>query len=111
MNASFVDSFFISPTPPEEIINIVFSFKSSNSEGVDCININVIKASFDLLASSLSQICSISFSTGIVPDRLKISKVIPIFKSEDSSKFTNYTPSQFYLAFPKLLRVPCIIAL
>ena len=74
-----------SPTIPEEIINIVSYLKSSNIEGVDRININVIKASTDSLASPLSQICNISFSTGIVPDRLKISKVIPIFKSEDST--------------------------
>ena len=46
-----MDSFFTSPTTPEEIINIVSSLKSSNSEGVDYININVIKTSIDLLAS------------------------------------------------------------
>ena len=74
-----------SPTIPEEIINIVSYLKSSNIEGADRININVIKASIDSLAYPLSQICNISFSTGIVPDRLKISKVIPIFKSEDST--------------------------
>ena len=79
------------------------SLKSSNSEGVDCININVIKTSIDLLASPLSQICNISFSTGIVPDRLKISKVIPVFKSEDSTKFTNYRPISILPCFSKIL--------
>ena len=39
-----------------------------NGEGVDGINVNVIKASIDLLASPLSQMCNISFSTGIAPD-------------------------------------------
>ena len=79
------------------------SLKSSNSEGVDCFNINVIKTSIDLLASALSQICNISFSTGIVPDRLKISKVIPVFKSEDSTKFTNYRPISILPCFSKIL--------
>ena len=65
---SFSDSFFASPTNPDEIINIVSSLKSSNSEGVDGINVNVINASIDLLASPLSQMCNISFPTGIVPD-------------------------------------------
>ena len=46
--------------------------KSSNSEGVDGINVNVIKASIDLLASPLSQMCNISFSTGIVPQHLRV---------------------------------------
>ena len=76
LSGSFSDSFFASPTTPDEIINIVSSLKSSNSEGVDGINLNVIKASIDLLASPLSQMCNISFSTGIVPDKLKISKVL-----------------------------------
>ena len=50
LSGSFSDSFFASPTTPDEIINIVSSLKSSNSEGVDGINVNVIKASIDLLA-------------------------------------------------------------
>lgn len=69
---------------------------------MDFININVIKASIDLLASPLSQICDISFSTGIVPDRLKISKVIPIFKSEDNTKFPNYRPISISPCCPKI---------
>ena len=63
LSGSFSDSFFTSPTTPDEILNIVSSLKSSNSEGVDGTNVNVIKGSVDLLASPLSQICNISFST------------------------------------------------
>jgi len=65
---SFVNSFFASPTTPEEIINIVSSLKKRNSEGTDCINIKVIKASIYLMAYPLSELCNISFSTGIVLD-------------------------------------------
>ena len=103
MSGSFSDSFFASPTTPDEIINTVSSLKSSNSEGVDGINVNVIKASIDLLASPLSQMCNISFSTGIVPDKLKISKVLPIFKSEDSTNFTNYRLTSMLPCFFKIL--------
>ena len=79
------------------------SLKSSNSEGVDGINVNVIKASIDLLASPLSQMCNISFSTGIVPGKLNISKVIPMFKSEHSTNFTNYRPISILPCFSKIL--------
>ena len=105
LSGSFSDSFFASPTSPDEIINIVSSLKSSNSEGVDGINVNVIKASIDLLASPLSQMCNVSFSTGMVPDKLKISKVpvLPIFKSEDSTNFTNYRPISILPCFSKIL--------
>ena len=63
--------------------------------------LNVIKASVDLLASPLSKMCNISFLTGIVPDKLKISKVIPMFKSEDGTNFTNYRPISILPCFSK----------
>lgn len=63
----------------------------------------MIKASIDLLASPLSQMCNISFSTGIVPDKLKISKVLPTFKSEVSTNFTNYRPISILPCFSKIL--------
>ena len=77
--------------------------KSSNSEGVDGINVNVIKASIDLLASPLSQMCNIFFSTGIVHDKLKTSKVMPMFKNEDSTNFTNYRSISILPCFSKIL--------
>ena len=67
MSGSFSDSFFPSPTTPDEIINIVSSLKSSNSEGEDGINVNVIKASIDLLASPLSQMCKCAIGRGLYP--------------------------------------------
>ena len=63
----------------------------------------MIKASIDLLASPLYQFCKIFFSTGTVPDRLKMSKVIPVFKSEDSTKFTNYRLISILPCFFKIL--------
>ncbi len=31
-------------------------------------------------------------NTGIFPDKLKIAKVIPLFKKDDENLFTNYRP-------------------
>ena len=70
---------------------------------MDGINVNVIKASIDLLASPLSQMCNNSFSIGIAPDKLTISKVLPIFKSEDSTNVTNYRPISIVPCFSKFL--------
>ena len=76
--------------------------KSSNSEGADCINIKLVKAPIDFLASPFSELCNIS-SLGNIPDKLKISKVILIFKSDDNTKFTNHRPSSILPCFSKIL--------
>ena len=59
-NGTYFNSSFISATSPNEIINIVSQLKTKYSEGIDGINVRVIKASTNLLAAPLSNICIIS---------------------------------------------------
>ena len=51
-----------------------------------------IKETIDLLAAPLSHICNLSFERCIFPDKLKIAKILPVFKSDDPSLFSNYRP-------------------
>ena len=44
-----------------------------------------------------------SLSAGIVPDDMKVAKVIPIFKSSDPKLLKNYRPISLLTAFSKLL--------
>ena len=46
----------------------------------------------DLLAVPLSHICNLSFEHGVFPDKLKIAKILPVFKRDDPSLFSNYRP-------------------
>ena len=41
-------------------------------------------------------------SSGVFPDRLKISKIIPIFKSDNASLAQNYRPISILPAFSKI---------
>ena len=45
------------------------------------INFALVKKCISFLAIPISHIANISFGMGIFPDRMKIAKVIPIFKS------------------------------
>ena len=71
------------------------TFASGKVPGYDNIPMHVIKNSFHLISTPLMNIINLSFLKGIFPDKLKIAKVIPIFKAEDPCLFVNYRPISF----------------
>ena len=103
LTRSFNGRISLFPTDPFEITTIVNSLKNSRSEGVDGINISIVKACIDLIALPLSTIFNKSISTGIVPNQLKIAKVIPVFKADDRCQFINYRPISILPCFSKIL--------
>lgn len=76
--------FYLNSTSPTEVANIVHSLKNSKCVGFDGLCISPIKDTIDLMAGPLS------FSQGVFPDKLKTAKILPIFKCDDSSLFSNY---------------------
>ena len=64
---------------------------------------NVIKQVLDLIVQPLTYITNLSLSSGIVPDQMKIARVVPLFKTGDLSQFTNYRPVSVLPAFSKCL--------
>ena len=85
-------SIFLFNTNITEIINTVRNLKNSNSTGHDEFSLKFIKLSLPILAPSLVKIFNLSLTTGIYPDKLKIAKVIPIFKKGSPSSVNNYRP-------------------
>ena len=51
----------------------------------------------------MADIMNLSISHGIVPDQMKIARVIPLFKAGDQSLFTNYRPVSVLPNFSKFL--------
>ena len=51
----------------------------------------------------LAHICNTSLMNGIFPDRMKIARVIPIFKNGDVKEFSNYRPASILPQFSKIL--------
>ena len=45
----------------------------------------------------------LSFQTGVFPDKMKIAKVVPLFKSGEKNVFTNYRPTSLLPQFSKIL--------
>ena len=61
----------------------------------------VIDESILLVSEPLTHIINLSIQHVIVPDEMKIARVIPIFKSDDQSLFTNYRPISVLPSFSK----------
>jgi hypothetical protein len=84
--------FSFSPITPTDIEKVITKIKSKNSAGHDDLSNRIIKQIGPIIAAPLSIIINQSFATGIFPEKLKIAKVIPIYKKEDEMLFTNYRP-------------------
>ena len=67
------------------------------------ISLSIIKRSICSVSSPLTHIVNLSITHGIVPDDLKIARVIPIFKSGDKALFSNYRPISVLPCFSKFL--------
>jgi len=97
------NSLFLKPTDNIEIKQIILALKNSYSKGHDNLSVNTIKTCSDQLAEPLCMIFNKSIEEGIVPDDLKIAKIIPIYKSDDKKIISNYRPISVLPAFSKIL--------
>ena len=96
-----LQSVFINPVTDKEIIEISSHFKSGKAAGFDNVNMTLVKAYISAIAEPLSYLINLSISTGIVPDNIKVAKIIPLYKGECHSNFTNYRPISILPAFSK----------
>ncbi len=94
---------FIQAITVEEIKNVVNKLPPKTSSGFDNINMKIIKSVIDNIAEPLCKIFNKSFSSGIFPDRCKIAKIIPVFKSGDPNEISNYRPISLLPTFSKIL--------
>ena len=103
LSGSFAESIFFNHATKEEIIAIAQSFASNKAAGYDNILMSLIKESIQLISEPLAHIINLSIAHGIVPDQMKIARVIPLFKADDQSLFTNYRPVSVLPSFSKFL--------
>ena len=84
------ESIFLKPTNIAELTEICQSLKSGKALGCDDISMQVIKNTFEIISQPLVQIINLSLLNGYFPNKLKIAKVIPMYKADSPEFFTNY---------------------
>ena len=88
-------SIFLEPVSSSDVLNAARKLKSKSSYGHDGISSNLLKESINNIINPITNIINKSFECGVVPDEMKIAKVIPIYKSSDRNSITNYRPLVF----------------
>ena len=83
------------------MINVILLLKNSCA-GWDDILAYVMKRCINVYIEPLTHIIDKSIKEGVFPSELKLAKVVPIFKSGDSSKITNYRPISVLSFFSKV---------
>ena len=95
-------NFVIEDITEDEVMEIIKQCEIK-STGPQSIPVNLLKLIPDLIISPLLKIINNSFSSGIFPDALKISKVIPIHKGESTQELNNYRPISLLSIFDKII--------
>ena len=102
LNAPNPHSFYFFPTTPSEVARIISSLKSSAPRHMDEIPIRLLKKMKDAISPLLSELINESVESGVVPDDLKIAKVIPLYKGGDHLLPNNFRPISLLPAMSKI---------
>ena len=94
--------FNFEPTSENEIYNIINNLKNKNSMDKDEISNKLLKSIKHIISKPLGVIINQSLVTGIFPNALKLSKVIPLYKKDDNQYLSNYRPISLV---PTILKV------
>ncbi len=85
----------------DEITLIIDKLAPKTRCGFDGISSKLVKAIKTAILGPVTLIINQMLNTGIFPDKLKITKIIPIHKKGDETLFTNYTPISLLPAISK----------
>ena len=103
LDAPNPNTIFIFPTHKDEILKIASGLNDKKSPGHDGISNYLLKNIISYIMDPLVYILNLSLSSGIVPNIMKIAKVIPIYKKGDKSDVSNYRPISLLTNISKIL--------
>ena len=98
-----VDSFFVSPTDVNEVSDVIASLDLHKAIGPNSIPTKLLKLLNKDISNPLAGLYNLSFSTGMFPSILKVSKIIPIHKKDSKIICSNYRPISLLSNLGKIL--------
>ena len=95
-------SFQFQYTTPDSIEKNIGDLKPKSSAGCDNLSSKLLKDIKGIISRPLSIIINRSLCSGIFPSKLKLAKVIPLYKKEDQRVFGNYRPISLLSSISKI---------
>ena len=96
------ESIYLSDVDVNEVVKTIVALKNASC-GYDGIHAKILKKSYHLYIEPLVHVLNLSIKQGFFPNSMKIAKVIPLYKSGDSMKVSNYRPVSILPLFSKIL--------
>ena len=93
----------MTPTDASEIRQIIKSLQPKKTTSHENFSPLVIQVFGEQIAMPLSILINMSMCEGIVPDELKIAKIIPVHKSNAKDDISNYRPISLLPSIYKIL--------
>ena len=100
---SLHSSMNLRPTSPFEILYVIRQLNCNKSCGLDGIDAKFVQLAAEVIAPALCLLFNACFANGFFPTCVKEAKVVPVFKSGDRQKLTNYRPILILSCFSKIL--------
>ena len=85
-------TFFLTPTDPKEVGEIIDKLNAKKSPGPNGIPVFLLKKFKIFFSYWLVRLFSLCFETGNFPDLLKFAKVTPLHKKSSKLDYHNYRP-------------------
>ena len=102
LSARLDTEFELAETNVSEVTEIISEIKNV-SPGYDELPASVLKKCSNLLVTPITHICNLSMFSGIFPSKLKVAKVIPVYKKGKRNDFNNYRPISMLPVISKIV--------
>ena len=85
------------------VLALITNLPNKTSSGIDNISNKLLKQIKHIIVQPLTLIINQSLTSGIYPDKFKISKVTPLHKKDDRTAISNYRPISLQPTMSKII--------
>ena len=86
----------------EEVYNLLISMDTTKANGPDRISAKILRETATSITPSLTKLFNISILPGKLPEKWKVSSIVPISKASDRASLSNYRPTSLLPVVSKM---------